>query len=787
MKKITAILLMFLMVSSTLCCNAEEVKGTPNTFFGLTYVSSWDHNNIVKPVNLTKKMIDELGVVGVVKSVKSAIKALPEGRRGLDINSISASILSTGRENRFFAGENVTYAKEYMNALFSQLKKEEVPIDFVVDDNEGHFSVYVFENEAIAHFRDSKDDVYTSIAKNGHLYEEYIKQQLITFQNHELYETELRPILEREGFIFSENYDLEYINLFPNAQEPRKTKFYESNPPEGAENCHTIFNNCVNVLFARQYNEAITDVILKYYPDAKITNYGSTIHKGGYDAYTAWGLRYKFSEADSEEWEGTHTSPVIYGKYKAIREMVPPGYPYDIFKATSFNVLLIEKQQLDSNLMGSAPHGTRTMPWIGMKSWSDYIANGDPANGVYHNFRGTDYYQEMVFHVGMNNPEAFQVFDHGGIADDMILLSKLFSQLDEIAGFDDREAIVPQVKNATKIDQRYLLTGMYAGGRNIWRITPDLYTPGVSIENFKVSDSPLTFRIGNQFVEFPDGSYIYEPEEKLSEYGYWVISPKGTRPNEFRDSSLPVPDEPVETDDDIPTGYMLEAKGDGKASDLYENQDNKEEDTKADEENQGEAEVEAVTLKLSPIDYSGKNLALITDSLPADAKGHWGEDTMANLFALGILKGTDMGMLPDSNVKMSELVTMLMRILGVSVETYDNSISGLSEEAWYKNEIFTALKGGWIEADDVAVADTPVTREKSVLIFYNAVKSLLKEGEGVSFADEYRIAQSAREAVAKISAAGLISGYPDGEFKPKNMITRAEAAVIIENFLVYIR
>jgi hypothetical protein len=38
-------------------------------------------------------------------------------------------------------------------------------------------------------------------------------------------------------------------------------------------------------------------------------------------------------------------------------------------------------------------------------------------------------------------------------------------------------------------------------------------------------------------------------------------------------------------------------------------------------------------------------------------------------------------------------------------------------------------------------------------------------------------------AINQLSTAGYVYGYPDGTFKPGNQITRAEACVMVENFL----
>ena len=83
----------------------------------------------------------------------------------------------------------------------------------------------------------------------------------------------------------------------------------------------------------------------------------------------------------------------------------------------------------------------------------------------------------------------------------MKLIQNIMYQLDDLCGFEDRR---PLVTKAVDWNKRYVLSGMYAGGKNVWRITPDLYAPGVSMENFIVDKDNMIFQIGNEIVDFHD-------------------------------------------------------------------------------------------------------------------------------------------------------------------------------------------------------------------------------------------------------------------------------------------
>ena len=51
----------------------------------------------------------------------------------------------------------------------------------------------------------------------------------------------------------------------------------------------------------------------------------------------------------------------------------------------------------------------------------------------------------------------------------------------------------------------------------------------------------------------------------------------------------------------------------------------------------------------------------------------------------------------------------------------------------------------------------------------------------VGFADSEAVSGYAKEEVTALSSNGLINGYPDNTFKPKNTITRAEIAAVLYN------
>ena len=78
----------------------------------------------------------------------------------------------------------------------------------------------------------------------------------------------------------------------------------------------------------------------------------------------------------------------------------------------------------------------------------------------------------------------------------------------------------------------YFLSGMTAGGKAYWRITPDT-TEGMTVEEFKTSKNgeDPTFSINGQTIRFPGGKIIEDGEiSEIGTCGYWVQTAEDVRP-----------------------------------------------------------------------------------------------------------------------------------------------------------------------------------------------------------------------------------------------------------------
>ncbi|MCR8632200.1 S-layer homology domain-containing protein [Paenibacillus radicis (ex Xue et al. 2023)] len=110
---------------------------------------------------------------------------------------------------------------------------------------------------------------------------------------------------------------------------------------------------------------------------------------------------------------------------------------------------------------------------------------------------------------------------------------------------------------------------------------------------------------------------------------------------------------------------------------------------------------------------------------------------------------------------------------------------------------FSDISGHWAETNIKQAASTgivsgypngsfkpnsSVTRAEFAFMLINALKPQ-RDGAALAFTDKEKIGAWAQKAVAQAVQAGIINGYEDGSFRPDTEITRSEMAAMIANAL----
>ena len=99
---------------------------------------------------------------------------------------------------------------------------------------------------------------------------------------------------------------------------------------------------------------------------------------------------------------------------------------------------------------------------------------------------------------------------------------------------------------------------------------------------------------------------------------------------------------------------------------------------------------------------------------------------------------------------------------------------------WADRYIAAAEKAGFAQGlgDGSFGPDRKITRQEITTLLFRAY-GLAGEGTKTTFADDGNIADWAYAGVIGCAEKGILSGYPDGTFRPAANATRAEAATLL--------
>lgn len=170
-------------------------------------------------------------------------------------------------------------------------------------------------------------------------------------------------------------------------------------------------------------------------------------------------------------------------------------------------------------------------------------------------------------------------------------------------------------------------------------------------------------------------------------------------------------------------------------------------------------------------------------ALPAQVHADYTEPYMKRMEELGLLQGdADGDLRPGDPITRAEFVTIINRAFGYR-SAGGHPFRDVPGTAWYAEDVDIGYTEGYITGTSPTAfsPNLSITREEAAFIL---AKNLMMEpavGVNTSFADGRSISTWSRGMVSAAAENNLISGYPDGTFRPQKSITRGEAAVILLN------
>ncbi len=324
-----------------------------------------------------------------------------------------------------------------------------------------------------------------------------------------------------------------------------------------ANNNMKAWNSVAGGLVISYLNTAIFDVVRYYYPEAYCSDYGSATREAAH-MFNRYG--HSAYNSSNSKHSGTHSAPDLYGR--KFTENPPYWFDGDKRTATGFTVVQNEVNMMKSIVLSKG--GQAIQPWVSNPQFeyrqTTQDSKGNKTVQKTSITGNTPWFRELLFHVGLLNPDPFLYWgpryyatdDEAYVLKQAQMMSDILDELNSVAGYKER---VPLTETMHSWNLHFILTGMQVGDsgerKNIWRITPDLSVEavynlttgtevyegveGMTRESFCIDKETPTFAVSGTTITFPEGKVIEDKNivdfgGNASSYGYWVETPPDVEP-----------------------------------------------------------------------------------------------------------------------------------------------------------------------------------------------------------------------------------------------------------------
>ncbi|WP_313563450.1 S-layer homology domain-containing protein [Ruminiclostridium cellobioparum] len=172
-----------------------------------------------------------------------------------------------------------------------------------------------------------------------------------------------------------------------------------------------------------------------------------------------------------------------------------------------------------------------------------------------------------------------------------------------------------------------------------------------------------------------------------------------------------------------------------------------------------------------------------------DIENHWAQSYILNLTQKGIISGfPDKRFVPNGNLTRAQAAALFVNFLGLRNEPGSGTFSDTAGH-WAEKQISITKQYGIFAGygGNLFYPNKNITREEFAVI----CDKVLYSPDTVNFSQKIysdvspEINPWSNKSIILLSMNNILSGYPDGTFKPGNTITRAEAVRVISAMLDY--
>jgi hypothetical protein len=185
------------------------------------------------------------------------------------------------------------------------------------------------------------------------------------------------------------------------------------------------------------------------------------------------------------------------------------------------------------------------------------------------------------------------------------------------------------------------------------------------------------------------------------------------------------------------------------------------------------------------------SLVMVFSNLPAAfaakietaSVAHWASPVLASWEERGLIHGYPDGSLrPDEALNRAEATSLVNKLFGFTAKASE-SYSDVKDGAWYADAIAAAKAAGYISGypDGSFKPEAKVNREQFAVMLAGVFR-LPPSGDSAlaGIGDAGKVSGYAREALGGLIDGGYVSGYADGTVRPQKVITRAEAVTLLD-------
>ncbi len=180
--------------------------------------------------------------------------------------------------------------------------------------------------------------------------------------------------------------------------------------------------------------------------------------------------------------------------------------------------------------------------------------------------------------------------------------------------------------------------------------------------------------------------------------------------------------------------------------------------------------------------------ALLLGMLPLTtppAQAGWEDVYLNKLVSWDIMRGDQHGNLdPGRAITRAEFATMLNRTFGYH-KTGTHPFRDVRPADWFYDDISMAYTAGYFQgtSNSTASPHATLTREEAATMLCRNLMLQPQSGEDLSFTDSRKASSWSRGYIKAAAKKGVLNGYVDGTFRPRNRITRGEVASMLVNVI----